>query len=134
MERKTRQRMAIREALSESGRPLLPQEVLVAAQGSVPGLSLATVYRNLRSLVDDGELRSVNLPGENPRFELAHGHHHHHFPCRQCQRVFEVEACPGDLSNLTPPGFTLEDHDLTLYGRCADCKISSPRSRRSNPQ
>ena len=50
MERKTRQRVAIREAISESGRPLLPQEVLVAAQNAVPGLSLATVYRNLRSL------------------------------------------------------------------------------------
>jgi Fur family ferric uptake transcriptional regulator len=133
MERKTRQRVAIREAISESGRPLLPQEVLVAAQNAVPGLSLATVYRNLRSLVEEGELRSVNLPGENPRFELAHEHHHHHFQCRQCQRVFEVEACPGDLSNLTPPGFTLEDHDLTIYGRCSDCK-TVPRARRSNHQ
>ena len=133
MERKTRQRAAIREAIARSGRPLLPQEVLEAAQGAVPGLSLATVYRNLRSLVDEGELRSVLLPGENPRYEVAHAHHHHHFQCRQCQRVFEVEACPGDLSELAPPGFTLEDHDLTLYGRCAECS-SSPKARRSPRQ
>ena len=41
--------------------------------------------------------------------------------CRECQRVFEVEACPGNLASLAPPGFTVEDHDLTLYGRCSDC-------------
>ena len=121
MERNTRQRTAIREAIAQAGRPLLPQEVLESAQTGAPGLSIATVYRNLRSLVDEGELRLVVLPGENARYELAGGGHHHHFQCLQCQRVFEVDACPGDLASLAPAGFTVEDHDLTLYGRCSDC-------------
>lgn len=128
MERNTRQRTAIREAISSAGRPLLPQEVLAAAQPGAPGLSLATVYRNLKSLLEDGELQAVNLPGENPRYELADRSHHHHFQCRQCQRVFEVDACPGDLASLAPPGFTVDDHELTLYGLCSDC---APRSRRA---
>ncbi len=121
MERNTRQRSAIRDAIAQADRPLLPQEVLDAAQQQVPGLGIATVYRNLKALVDEGELQPVNLPGENPRFELAGRHHHHHFQCRQCDRVFDVHACPGDLSALAPQGFTVEDHDLTLYGRCKDC-------------
>jgi Fur family ferric uptake transcriptional regulator len=121
MERNTRQRSAIRQAIEQAGRPLLPQEVLQAAQQEAPGLSIATVYRNLRTLVDEGALRAVMLPGEVARYELAGIAHHHHFQCRQCQRVFEVEACPGDLASLAPPGFSVEDHDLTLYGRCSDC-------------
>jgi len=121
MERNTRQRTAIRDAVIRAGRPLLPQEVLDAAQADAPGLSMATVYRNLRAMQDEGELHAVMLPGENPRFEPAGGGHHHHFQCLQCQRVFEVDACPGDLSALAPPGFTVEDHDLTLYGRCNEC-------------
>jgi Fur family transcriptional regulator, ferric uptake regulator len=121
MQRNTRQRTAIRDAIAQAARPLLPQEVLDAAQAGAPGLSIATVYRNLKAMVDEGELQLVDLPGENPRYEFAGGHHHHHFQCRQCQRVFEVEACPGDLSSLAPPGFTVEDHDLTLYGRCDEC-------------
>lgn len=129
MERNTRQRLAIREAIANAGRPLLPQEVLVAAQRDVPGLSIATVYRNLKSLLGDGELRAVNLPGENPRFEMAGDRHHHHFQCKQCQRVFDVPACPGKLSRLAPAGFALEDHELTLYGRCSDCV----GRRRSSP-
>lgn len=121
MERNTRQRTAIREAISIAARPLLPHEVLAAAQAAAPGLSIATVYRNLKALVDEGQLRAVMLPGESARFELADVGHHHHFQCRVCGRVFEVHACPGDLQGLAPAGFSVEDHDLTLYGRCRDC-------------
>jgi Fur family transcriptional regulator, ferric uptake regulator len=129
MERNTRQRSAIRDAIALAERPLLPQEVLDAAQAAVPGLGIATVYRNLKALVDDGELRTVSLPGENPRYELSGQLHHHHFQCRQCQRVFDVHACPGDLGRLAPPGFTVEDHDLTLYGRCKDCAVPTRGAR-----
>lgn len=128
IERNTRQKSAIREALAHAGRPLLAQEVLDAAQALAPGLSIATVYRNLKSLLDDGELRSVLLPGENPRYEPAGSGHHHHFQCRKCQRVFEVDACPGDLASLAPTGFTVEDHELTLYGRCRECGSARGKS------
>lgn len=131
MERNTRQRSAIRDAIAEADRPLLPQEVLDAAQQQVPGLGIATVYRNLKALVEEGALQAVNLPGENARFERVGHQHHHHFQCRQCQRVFDVHACPGDLSRLAPQGFTVEDHDLTLYGRCKEC--SPGRSRTARP-
>ena len=130
MERNTRQRSAIRDVIARAERPLLPQEVLDAAQTLVPGLGIATVYRNIRSLTEDGELSEVRLPGENPRFELAGHQHHHHFQCRQCQRVFDVHACPGDLSRLAPKGFTVDHHDLTLYGRCSDC--AAPRIGRAS--
>ncbi|MEN9627943.1 MAG: hypothetical protein RJA10_1170, partial [Pseudomonadota bacterium] len=41
MERNTRQRTAIREAIAGAERPLLPQEVLQAAQHAVPALGIA---------------------------------------------------------------------------------------------
>ena len=128
MERSTRQRTAIRDALDAAQRPLLPQEVLAAARAVVPGLGIATVYRNLKALLDDGAVKLVALPGENPRYETVGHGHHHHFQCTACSRVFDVHACPGDLSRLAPAGFTVEDHELTLYGRCRDCQ---PRPRRA---
>lgn len=121
MERNTRQRSAIRDAIALAQRPLLPQEVLEHAQREAPGLGIATVYRNIKALVDEGALHPVHLPGENVRYELVGQHHHHHFQCKLCDRVFDVHACPGDLSRLAPPGFTVDDHDLTLYGRCNEC-------------
>lgn len=121
MERHTKQRAAIRDAIASASRPLLPQEILDVAHGQVPGLGIATVYRNLKALVEEGVLRVVDLPGQNPRYELAAHAHHHHFQCRHCHRVFDVHACPGDLAALAPAGFLVEDHEITLYGRCREC-------------
>jgi Fur family ferric uptake transcriptional regulator len=53
-------------------------------------------------------------------------HHHHHFQCTNCQRVFDVHACPGDIDHMAPKGFSVERHELTLYGRCADCINAAP--------
>ena len=121
MERNTRQRTAIRQAIEAAGRPLLPGEVLELAHQWAPGISQATVYRGLKSLVEDGEITPVTLPSEVTRYEMAGHHHHHHFQCNECQRVFDVHACPGDLSKMAPPGFLVESHDLILYGRCGEC-------------
>jgi Fur family ferric uptake transcriptional regulator len=129
VERSTRQRDAIRQALTQAGRPLLPTEILAAAQTEVPALGIATVYRNLKQLAEAGEVQSVELPGQAPRFEPGGHHHHHHFSCTVCQRVFDVHACPGDMQKLAPSGFTVERHELTLYGRCSDC-ATPPAGRR----
>jgi hypothetical protein len=54
MERNTRQRCAIRDVIALAERPLLPQEVLDAAQQQVPGMGIATVValaRGARSLL-----------------------------------------------------------------------------------
>jgi len=122
MERTTRQRHAIRQALHLAERPLLPMEILDLARTIVPALGLATVYRNLKLLVDAQEVQPVELPGEPARYEL-HGHpHHHHFHCRTCHKVFDVHACPGNMQSLAPPGFVVDGHELTLYGVCGECQ------------
>jgi Fur family ferric uptake transcriptional regulator len=121
MQRRTQQRRAIREAIEAADRPLSPQEILDAAQEEVPGLGIATVYRNVKHMVEDGVLHTVELPGGPSRYEAAGKHHHHHFHCRRCDRVFEVEDCPGSLQGLTPDGFLLESHEIILYGLCSGC-------------
>lgn len=120
MERSTKQRTAIQEALKRLDRPLLPQELLAEAQKSVPNLSLATIYRNLKGLVADGLVQVVSLPGQTDRYEI-HKHHHHHFHCSSCHQVTDIDACPGDLGKLMPKGYRLEGHELTLYGLCPSC-------------
>ncbi len=126
MERSTRQRTAIRDAIEAAGRPLSPQEVLEVARLQVEGLGMATVYRNLKLLLDDASIALVQLPGDGPRYESSVHDHHHHFQCKQCQRVFDVHQCPGDLSKLAPPGFSVERHEITLYGQCKDCLSAAP--------
>ncbi|RYX92191.1 MAG: transcriptional repressor [Comamonadaceae bacterium] len=131
VQRDTRQRAAIRAVVSDSPRPLLPLEIQERAQQHVPGLGLATIYRNLKLLVEEGGVRTVELPGEAPRFESALHGHHHHFQCRMCERVFDVHHCPGNFAEMAPRGFTVDAHELTLYGRCAECSTPARKAARS---
>jgi Fur family ferric uptake transcriptional regulator len=121
MERSTSQRRAIRQALEKAGRPLSPAEVLRGAR-PIAKLGIATVYRTLKSMLEDGLIVAVQLPGEPPRYELAGKGHHHHFVCGTCSRVFEIEGCAHALASAVPKGFRVERHEVVLYGRCADCR------------
>jgi Fur family ferric uptake transcriptional regulator len=115
--RNTSQRRAIREVFLATDRPLSTQEVLDAAQEHKSGLGIATVYRTLKILLDEGWLSTVKLPGRPPRYEIAGKPHHHHFYCNHCGRAYEVPGCPEFLDRLVPAGYQLDDHDLVLYGR-----------------
>ena len=55
----------------------------------------------------------------------AKGHHGHYLICTGCQEKIRLEDCPlheleHKLTDET--GFTITDHDLTLYGLCPACK------------
>jgi len=123
MMRNTRQRRAISAVLSEAEGPLSVAEIHERASRELPGLGIATVYRAVGALRDGGEVSVVELPGEEPRYEPAGRGHHHHFRCRTCGQTFDLGLCPVGMPPGTtlPGGYTVEDHQLTLYGRCAAC-------------
>lgn len=119
--RNTRQKSAIREAFLRADRPLSPEEVLSAAQSEVEGLSIATVYRNISSLLESDWLAPVAMPGETMRYEVAGKAHHHHFRCNDCGKVFEMQGCDLSLKPKLPRGFHVTGHEFFLFGQCADC-------------
>jgi Fur family ferric uptake transcriptional regulator len=122
MERNTKQREAIWQSIQSTRRPLSPQEVLAAARTSVPRLGIATVYRTIKALAGEGKLVPVAIPGEPARYEIAGLKHHHHFYCRTCGKVYELDGCLLANNVSAPEGFKVQDHEVTLYGTCAKCE------------
>ena len=61
--RDTIQRKAIRNALTNSLRPLNVDEILQAGQINVPNLGIATVYRNIKTMLEKGEIRAISGAG-----------------------------------------------------------------------
>lgn len=122
-ERKTRQRAAILAVIRGSEGPLSVSEVHERASRELPRLGIATVYRALGALRESGEILTVSLPGEEPRYEPVGRGHHHHFRCRRCEQIFDLEVCPVGIPEGTtlPGGYRVEDHHLTFYGSCAQC-------------
>jgi Fur family ferric uptake transcriptional regulator len=111
----------MREVFEGTRHPLTANEVLAAAQRAHPRLGIATVYRYIRVLLDEGWLTTVELPGEPVRYEVSHKEHHHHFRCSACGRIWELNGCVDGLRKLAPPGFVLHEHLLVLFGLCTDC-------------
>lgn len=61
--RATIQRDAIRKTLTNSPRPLNVDEILEAGQVNVPNLGIATVYRNIKTMLAEGEIRAIGGAG-----------------------------------------------------------------------
>jgi Fur family ferric uptake transcriptional regulator len=121
MERMTRQRLLIMKVIEAAGRPLSTAEILCGAKRAGAGMGIATVYRAVKGLGAEGWLRAVDMPGSQLRYEQNDKGHHHHFHCRSCDRVFEMEGCTGDVSALIPRGFRMEGHEIIINGLCAGC-------------
>jgi Fur family ferric uptake transcriptional regulator len=121
--RNTRQRDAILDTIDRAEGPLTTQGILERSRVALPQLGLATVYRTLALLKDDGRILEVHLPGEEARFEPARRKHHHHFRCTRCERVLELDFCPVHLPAGTrlANGLRVQEHHLTLYGLCDRC-------------
>jgi Fur family ferric uptake transcriptional regulator len=87
-------------------------------------IGLATVYRTLARMAADGEIDSIRTPDGVAAYRRCSAGHHHHLVCRECGRT--VEITPPDLEAWAEEvgrefGFTQIDHELELFGRCADC-------------
>ena len=124
MERNTAQRRAIHKSLEVAGRPMGPGEIFESAREQVPGLGIATVYRAIKQLLDDGFLAQVDLPGEPPRYEVSGKDHHHHFRCLNCRKVYDIDGCSNSFDEMLPKGFRMEGHELFLFGRCDTCSAA----------
>ena len=124
--RRTKPREIICEALRRAARPLSPAELFEHGKALHPSLSLATVYRTIKTLCEDGELSAVTLPGCPARYESKEcaAHHHHHFHCQECDRVFDVDGCHAEHVAEAPDGFLVQSHQVVLYGLCKECRGS----------
>lgn len=121
--RNTKQGQTILTVLENAEGPLGISEIHARAKAALPSLGLATIYRAINRLVADSAILEVALPAEEIRFEVRRGHHHHHFRCQKCHKVFELDFCPVQLprGTILPNGYTVFEHHLTLYGLCQNC-------------
>ncbi len=89
----------------------------------LPGVSLATVYRNLRMLAAEGVL-AERADAAGLRFD-GNTAPHDHFTCVACGRIYDVppQAKAGVRRAVSGhPGFEVLDHRIEFYGRCPRCR------------
>ena len=134
--RSTTQRRLILDRLFEIGEHFTADDLIADVRQADSTVGSATVYRTLRMLVESGLLQEHHFADhEGTRFELHVGDKHHdHIICMNCGKIREFEEpLIEQLQERVAEqlGFTLESHTHQLYGYCADCAATPPKSRAS---
>src|SRR4029078_11041019 len=87
--RSTPQRYAVMAFLTKQKGHPTGAEIFKAVNRLDPRSTRATIYNNLRDLVDAGLVREVAVEGRAARYDVK-GMRHHHFICDSCGKVEEM--------------------------------------------
>ena len=127
--RVTAQRLAVYKALAKDLAHPTADSVYTRLSKRLPGLSFATVYRTLQFFENQKLIRKVSSPGAIGRFD-ANVDPHQHLACRVCGSLEDISI--PELHSAAIPrvsGFTVEELDIRLVGRCQSCSSSQSKSQ-----
>ena len=119
----THQRQVIWDILSAMEGHPSPEAVYERVRREIPSISLATVYKNVRTFTEHGLLAEVSLHHGPARLE-TNMEPHHHMVCIQCKAIIDIpdEAVePVRLMQGAPPEFRVHRYSVEVHGLCGDC-------------
>jgi Fur family transcriptional regulator, ferric uptake regulator len=118
------QRTAVDMLLRDSEGFRSAQDIYARLREQGNPIGLATVYRALQSLADDGEVDVLRTDDGEAVYRRCSTGHHHHLVCRRCGLTVEVEG--GAVERWTTAvaaehGFDDVDHVVEVFGTCGSC-------------
>jgi Fur family peroxide stress response transcriptional regulator len=120
----THQRTAIYRVLVESRDHPSPELIYDRVSREIPEISLATVYKNIRTFVDAGMLHEVSELHQTNRLD-ANLERHHHLICTRCRTVVDYQDDQLDrirAINQEPDGFQINEYRVEIRGLCPACQ------------
>ncbi len=126
MQRMTKQRQAVLDELTRVADFRSAQQIFEDLHSQGQRVGLATVYRSLQGLAEDGRVDTLrSTEGETLYRNCASEHHHHHLVCRECGFTEEIEQSQIEAwvtSVAQGHGFANVEHSLELFGTCVSCQ------------
>jgi Fur family ferric uptake transcriptional regulator len=122
--RMTRQRRVILEELRKVSSHPTADQVYDLVRKKLPGVSLGTVYRNLDTLSEEGEIRKIILAGTRQRFD-GMADQHYHLRCLVCGRLEDLKMEPLrhlEQEAIRASGYRVTGHCLEFHGICPACR------------
>lgn len=117
--RVTRPRRLVLEAVERLGGHRSADDVADALSAAGERLSRQSVYNALDALVGGGLVVVADVGSGSTRYEPG-DRAHHHFVCRSCGTVLDVD---GPEPALRVPGAVVESATVLLRGVCRDCRL-----------
>ena len=123
--RSTRQRARVLAELIREPHDVTAQDLHGRLRRQGERLGLATVYRTLTLLANEGVIHSLSHRSGELCYRRCQNDHHHHLVCASCHRVVELGECELDpwLERLSSKhGFVATGHRLEVTGLCTECQ------------
>ncbi|MBC7342793.1 MAG: transcriptional repressor [Clostridia bacterium] len=130
----TKQRKLILEVLRSTSCHPTADWVYQRARQVMPGISLGTVYRNLRVLEETGEILELSYGSGLSRFD-GNPKNHYHFVCLRCGRVLDVcLEVKEELEKVVANELSCEVfyHRTEFYGVCNECRDKNQAEPKNN--
>jgi len=124
----THQRLVIYEELARSESHPTPEILYAAVKERIPSISLATIYKSVRTFAEIGVLREVNILHDSLRLD-ANLDRHFHLVCTRCKGVTDVPetvVSPIEVREALPGRFRAERFNVEVLGVCAACRREAP--------
>ena len=128
--RVTRQRVAVLDAV-DAGPHASAAAVLATVSAVLPSVSHQAVYDCLAHLTDAGLLRRFVVDGGPALYETRTHDNHHHFVCRACGHIADVDCAAGAapcLDIADAAGFVVDEAEITYRGLCRSCAATPAES------
>jgi len=123
----TPQREMIIEAIAHQGNHINADEVFTLIQKRTQSMNIATVYRTLELLVEQGLASRINL-GEDRVIYATHQHGPHiHLVCRQCGKVLDANQEMLSTFNhqlQSDYHFAADLQHISVLGLCNECQTN----------
>jgi len=120
MQRETIQRKIIINTIHQFGH-VSTSELIAYIQKEFPSLSVATIYRNLNTLLEDNLVRRVSTDLLQDIYEDTTRDIHDHFICEECGIIIDKENPDDSVSFVDDNGNLIAHKAVTYYGVCKDC-------------
>lgn len=136
-QRTTRQRLAVAELLAESDEFRSAQQLHTALRAVGASVGLATVYRNLGLMAQQGEVDTLVREDGETLYRKCSSVHHHHLVCRDCGRTAEIAGPTVESWAETVAaehGFTDVSHQVEVFGTCAECRTGGSAHPDAQPR
>ena len=109
------------EILRKSDGHMTAEEMyLHCANNGIKG-SMASVYRVLKKLSEEGMIRRISLPGQSDLFDKTL-YEHEHLICVRCGKVKDIKIEGFKDTLIQKVNDDIESYDLCIRYVCSECK------------
>ena len=122
--RLTSQKKVILEVLRENNGHMTAEEVFKKSRKKLSSIGIATIYRNLDSMVASKSIDEIYIAGQPKWYEIKKDGYHGHTFCEVCGELGEIASCSLCLTKNKLKewdGFEGREWRFLIIGRCKKC-------------